>query len=44
MNTLQNQFLMLIVAGWVSRSQQDIIEYLQQENRVLRQRPGGKRV
>ena len=44
MNTLQIQFLMLIVAGWVSRSLQDIIEYLQQETRVLRQRSGGKRV
>jgi hypothetical protein len=26
---------MLIFAGWVNRSQQDIIEYLQEENRVV---------
>ncbi len=28
MNTLQLQFLMLIFAAWVNRSQQDAIEYL----------------
>jgi len=26
MNTLQLQFLMLLFAGWVNRSQQDVIE------------------
>ena len=31
MNSLQLQFLMLIFAGWVNRSQQDVIEYLQEE-------------
>ncbi len=44
MNTLQLQFLMLIFAGWVNRSQQDAIEYLQDENRVLREQLGGKRL
>ncbi len=44
MNTLQLQFLMLIFAGWVSRSQQDVIEYLQEENHVLREQLGGKRL
>ena len=44
MNTLQLQFLMLIFAGWVNRSQQDIIEYLQEENRVLREQLGGRRL
>lgn len=29
MNTLYLQFLILIIAGWVNRSQQDVIEYLQ---------------
>jgi transposase InsO family protein len=43
MHTLQLQFLMLIFAGWVNRSQQDAIEYLQEENRVLREQLGGKR-
>ena len=33
MNTLQLQFLMLIFAGWVNRNQQDVIVYLQEENR-----------
>jgi hypothetical protein len=44
MNTLQLQFLMLIFAGWVNRSQQDAIEYLQEENRVLHEQLGGKRL
>ena len=44
MNTVQLQLLMLIFAGWVNRSQQDVIEYLQEENRVLREQPGGKRI
>ncbi len=37
MNTLHLQFLILIFAGWVNRGQQDVIEYLQAENRVLRE-------
>ena len=44
MNTLQLQFLMLIFAGWVNRSQQDVIGYLQEENRILREQLGGKRL
>ena len=44
MNTLQLQFLISILAGWVNRGQQDIIEYLQEENRVLREQLGGERV
>ncbi len=44
MNTLQLQLLMLIFAGWVNCSQQDVIEYLQEENRVLREQLGGKRL
>ena len=44
MNTLQLQFLMLILAGWVNRSQQDLIEYLLEENRVLREHVGGRRL
>jgi hypothetical protein len=35
---------MLIFAGWLNRSQQDVIEYLQEENRVLREQLGGKRL
>jgi len=44
MNTLQLQFLMLTFAGWVSRTQQNVIEYLQEESRVLRKQLGGKRL
>jgi hypothetical protein len=34
----------LILAGWVNRSQQDVIEYLQAENRVLRLQLGEGRL
>ena len=44
MKTLQLQFLMLIFAGWVNRSQQNVIEYLHEENRVLREQLGGNRL
>jgi hypothetical protein len=32
------QFLMLVFAGWVNRRQVEILEYLREENRVLRAR------
>ena len=38
----QIQILFLMVAGWVNRHQQAIIEYLQEENRVLLKQLGGK--
>ena len=44
MNPLHVQFLMLIFAGWVNRSQQQVIEYLQAENRVLRDQIGRDRI
>ncbi len=44
MNTLHLQFLILILSGWVNRSQQDVIEYLQAENRVLREQLGDGRL
>ncbi|MCH7600205.1 MAG: transposase [Myxococcales bacterium] len=44
MNTLQLRFWMMIFAGWVNRQQQDVIEYLQEENRSLREQLGGKRL
>ena len=28
-------FLVLTVAGWVNRHQEDLIDYLREENRVL---------
>jgi len=37
--------LMLIsVAGWLSQQQRDVIDYLQEENRLLRQQLGNKRL
>ena len=44
MNALHVQFLMLMFAGWVNRWQQEVIEYLQAENRVLREQLGEKRL
>ena len=35
---------MMVLAGWVNRGQQDIIEYLREENRVLREQRGGERL
>src|ERR1051326_6749341 len=36
------QILFLMIAGWVNRHQQAIIEYLQEENRILLEHLGGK--
>ncbi len=44
MRSAQFQLLIATVAGWVNRSQQDVIQYLQEENRVLREQLGGKRL
>ena len=38
------QFLLMALAGWVNRKQQDAIEYLKEENRVLREHLGGRRI
>ncbi|MCK4304559.1 MAG: integrase core domain-containing protein [Candidatus Eisenbacteria sp.] len=38
------QLLLLILAGWVNRQQQEIIEYLRTENHVLRESHGKKRI
>ena len=32
----------MILASWVNRAQQDVIEYLQEENRALQEQMGGK--
>ena len=44
MSTLPLQFLILTVAGWVNRGQQDVIEYLREENRILREHVGNRRL
>ena len=38
------QLLLLTVSGWVNRHQQSVIEYLQAENRSLREQLGLKRI
>src|SRR2546421_336106 len=38
------QLLLVMFAGWVNRHQLDVIEYLQEENRVLKERLGGTRI
>ena len=38
------QFLLMTIAGWLNRKQQDAIEYLKEENRVLREQLGGRRL
>ena len=43
MTPLPLRFLLLMCAGWVNRQQHQMIEYLQEENRVLREQLGGKR-
>jgi putative transposase len=44
MSTLSPQFPILTIAGWVNRNQQDVIEYLQEENRILRDHVGDRRL
>ena len=44
MMTYHVQFLLLVLAGWVNRQQQDVIDYLQEENRVLQAGLRGKRL
>ena len=36
--------LILIFTGWVNCGQLDVIEYLQEESRVLKERQGGQRI
>src|SRR3990172_2849227 len=38
------QLLLVILAGWINRQQQEVIEYLRTENQVLREKLGKKRI
>src|SRR5439155_24154340 len=38
------QLLLVIVAGWVHRQQQEVIDYLRTENQVLKEKLGKKRI
>ena len=38
------KMLLMMLAGWINRQQQEAIEYLKEENRILREKLGGKRI
>src|SRR5882724_761206 len=38
------RLLLVTLAGWVNRHQQEVINYLREENRVLREQLGSRRV
>ena len=38
------RFLLIAVAGWMNQAQQQMIEYLREENRVLREQLGDRRL
>jgi hypothetical protein len=44
MNAIILQLWVLTIAGWINRSQQQVIEYLMEENRVLREQLGRRRL
>ena len=44
MQTRPWTMLMMMLAGWLNRHQQDVIEYLREENKILREKLGTKRV
>ncbi len=44
MSTHALQFLILTVSGWLHRKQQHALEFLEEENRILREKLGGKRI
>ena len=37
------RLLLISLAGWLNQRQQDVIDYLQEENRILREQLGDKR-
>jgi hypothetical protein len=38
------QFVLVAIAGWMNQRQQQTIEYLREENRVLREQLGNRRL
>ena len=38
------QFVLVALAGWLNQQQRDVIDYLQEENRVLREQLGSRRL
>jgi putative transposase len=37
------QFVVVVLAGWMNQRQQNVIEYLCEENRILREQLGERR-
>ena len=44
MNITPWHFFVVALAGWINREQQQVIEYLQTENQVLREQIGARRI
>ncbi len=40
MKVKPTSMLLMMLAGWVNRHQQDVIEYLKEENKILREKLG----
>ena len=38
------QFVLVALAGWINQQQRDVIDYLQEENRLLREQLGARRL
>ena len=38
------QFVVIVLAGWMNQRQQNVIEYLREENRVVREQLGERRL
>jgi len=38
------QFFLVAIAGWMNRQRQEAISYLKEENRILREKLGQKRI
>ena len=36
--------LLVMLAGWINRQQQDMIDYLKEENKILREKLGKRRI
>jgi hypothetical protein len=36
--------LLVMLAGWINRQQQDVIDYLKEENKILREKLGKRRI
>ena len=37
------RFVLVVLAGWMNQQQRDVIDYLQEENRALREQIGPRR-